>query len=213
MFFSEPHVSANPFVTGLQRLILRRAISRNAISPIGERGLYFKNVSQIEQILVGKVRDRGFDLGKVPHGVIAAIGDPLHSCLEHVAFYHNRRGGGRGIYDRLAEVIRPKCPLSAGERSFFNGEPDRVLAADLEAVETYSFDCIRRNEGACGLSAFTAKLVDSSLSAFGPRSAYAAVRSGSRGRRGCTARSVGVSQRLSYESLLIRRQGGGCPPP
>jgi len=60
-------------------------------------GLGFKDVSQIEQILVGKVRDRGFDLNKPPHRVIAAIGDPLHSCLEHVALYHKRRGGGRGI--------------------------------------------------------------------------------------------------------------------
>jgi len=40
-------------------------------------GLGFKDVSQIEQILVGKVRDRGFDLGKAPHRLIALIGDPL----------------------------------------------------------------------------------------------------------------------------------------
>ena len=75
--------------------------------PDWRAGLGFKDVSQIEQILVGKVRDRGFDLGKPPDRVIAAIGDPLHSCLEHVAFYHKRRGGGRGISGRLAEVIRP----------------------------------------------------------------------------------------------------------
>ncbi len=70
---------------------------RERHTPNWRAGLGFKYVSQIEQILVGKVRDRNFDLGKAPHRVIAAIGGPLHSCLEHVALYHKRHGVGRGI--------------------------------------------------------------------------------------------------------------------
>ena len=68
--------------------------------PDWRAGLGFKDVSQIEQIFVRKVRDRAFDIGKAPHCVIAAISDPLHSCLKHVAFYHKRRRGGRGINGR-----------------------------------------------------------------------------------------------------------------
>jgi hypothetical protein len=79
-------------------------------------GFGFKDVSQIKQILVGKVRDRGFGLGKAPYGVITLTGDPLHSCLEHVAFYYKRPGGGRGITSWSTEVIRLKCTLSVGEK-------------------------------------------------------------------------------------------------
>jgi len=50
--------------------------------------------------------------------VIAAIGDPLHSCLEHVAFYHKRREGSRGNYARWLRSFGKNAPyLQAKEAS------------------------------------------------------------------------------------------------
>ena len=105
--------------------------------------LGFKDVSQIEQIFVGKLPDRGFDLRKAPHRVIAAIGDPLHSCLEHMAFYHKRCRGGRGIIGELAKVIRQRRSLPAVERRF---PMETAPLSDIRrGVETYG---LRREIGA-----------------------------------------------------------------
>jgi hypothetical protein len=120
--------------------------------PDWRAGLGFKDVSQIEQILVGKVRDRGFDLGKAPHRVIAAIGDPLHSCLEHVALYHKRRGGGRGIHGRLAEVIWSNARNRQAKEAS-RVENRTAFWQKSQRAGAYSLNSKRRNHSACGLSA------------------------------------------------------------
>jgi hypothetical protein len=86
--------------------------SKTDISPrhfqechIADRGprLGFEDVRQIEQIIVGKIPDRAFDLGNVFNRAITAISEPLHSCFEHALSYHEHRGAGRSI----------RCPASA----------------------------------------------------------------------------------------------------
>jgi hypothetical protein len=65
--------------------------------------LGFENVRQIEEIIVGQIPDRAFDISNVFDRAITAIGKPLHSCLEHALSYHEHRGAGISI----------RCPASA----------------------------------------------------------------------------------------------------